>query len=258
MCPRGCLAESLVLVSVWSMSAVTRPRGPLPARVYWTRRAVLLGVALALVFTLAHLLGGSSDGKSDDRGAASQVAAERRSTGTHAAAPSGRATGSAGGDHPKGDAKGHRKAPLAQPDGPCDPEDLVVRGDVGQVASNTEIRIPLKLTTRVPACTFAASNKSIVVKIVSGDDHVWSSQECPGVQKQDVVVRAAKPAEVTLVWSGRRSDVTCGRSALYAYPGWYHVIAAPLGGEPTDVQFELTPEKAVRITETAKPKSRHT
>ena len=39
------------------MTTVTRPRGPLPARVYWTRRLLLVVVAFALVFGVARLLG---------------------------------------------------------------------------------------------------------------------------------------------------------------------------------------------------------
>ena len=42
------------------------PRGPLPARVYWFRRLVVLGVAVLLVAGLARLLGGSSDASSDE------------------------------------------------------------------------------------------------------------------------------------------------------------------------------------------------
>ena len=44
------------------MTTVTRPRGPLPARVYWTRRLLLVVVAFALVFGIAHLLGSGGSG----------------------------------------------------------------------------------------------------------------------------------------------------------------------------------------------------
>ena len=45
------------------MPTTVRPRGPLPARVYWTRRLVVLVVPLLLVVVLARVLGGSADGK---------------------------------------------------------------------------------------------------------------------------------------------------------------------------------------------------
>lgn len=237
-----------MLVSVSRMSAVTRPQGPLPARVYWTRRAVVLGVAFLMIFTLARVLGGGSDGKSDPDQAA-PVAGEPTGSAT---APE--TTGSQQeGNGDRGDTRKPRKSLLAQPDGPCDVADLKIRASITQVASSAEIRIPLKLTTTVPACTFEVSRASVVVKLTSGRDHIWSSQDCRGIESKTVVVRAEKPAWARLVWNGRRSGIACGPSALWALPGWYHVTAAPLGGEPSDKMFELTPRKRERITEAPEP-----
>lgn len=237
------------------MSAVTRPRGPLPARVYWTRRAAVLGVAFLMVFTLARVLGGGSDGGdggSDQPDQAAPVAGE----------PTGTTTGSDqtgkprdGKGEKKDDSKKPRKPELAQPDGPCDVADLTIRANLSSVASSTDIRIPLKLTTSVPACTFDVSQETVVVKITSGRDSIWSSQDCRGIELETVVVRAEKPAWARLVWNGKRSGIACGRSAQWALPGWYHVSAAPLGGEPTDTMFELTPRKAERITQAPEPKN---
>jgi hypothetical protein len=39
-------------------------------------------------------------------------------------------------------------------------------------------------------------------------------------------------------------------------PGWYHVTVSALGGEPSDVQFELDTPTPVTVTKTAKPKQR--
>ena len=57
------------------MPSTVRPRGPLPARVYWTRRIVVLAVPLLLVVVLARVLGGSSDGKDASTGTATQAGA---------------------------------------------------------------------------------------------------------------------------------------------------------------------------------------
>ena len=91
--------------------------------------------------------------------------------------------------------------------------------------------------------------------ITSGNDDIWTTRECPtAIPVQDVVVRREVDTPVTVVWSARRSDETCSRLTAWAYPGWYHVQAAALGGEPTDVQFELVrPARAV-ITKTITPK----
>src|SRR3954451_14425001 len=50
------------------MPATTR--GPLPARVYWVRRIMVLGTALRLVFAIARGLGNGSDASSGGDGAA--------------------------------------------------------------------------------------------------------------------------------------------------------------------------------------------
>ncbi len=42
-----------------------------------------------------------------------------------------------------------------------------------------------------------------------------------------------------VVWNGKRSDDECSRLTDWALPGWYHVAAAALAGEPSDAQFEL-------------------
>jgi hypothetical protein len=223
------------------MSAVTRPRGPLPARVYWTRRMVLLAVALLLVVGLARLLGGGSDGKSDD-GDTAEVASSGqydRPTRTTTTRPAGTKT--------------KTRAPLAEPDGPCDPEDLTVEARVTREPNDGDVRIPLVLHGKQAACTFSVSSRSIVAKIVSGDDFIWSSQQCPTIKPRDVVVRSARGVKVTVVWSGRRSDPECSASTNWADVGDYHLIVATLGGEPTDTQFTLTRPPAERITITPDP-----
>ena len=54
-------------------------------------------------------------------------------------------------------------------------------------------------------------------------------------------------------WSGRRSDDDCSRLTEWALPGWYHVAAAALAGEPSDLQFELERPTREVITRTPEP-----
>jgi hypothetical protein len=202
----------------------------------------VLGVAFILVFTLARVLGGGDSADPDRATPAAGTPTDTAPDPSPTEAP--KTTVEPKGDRKKGDSKRSDKAVLAQPDRPCAPEDVAVKASLSKVASSARIRIPLKLTTSVPACTFRVSRESVVVKITSGRDHIWSSQDCRGIEAKTVVVRAARPAMAALVWNGRRSGITCGPSAQWALPGWYHVTAAPLGGEPTDIMFELTPREA--------------
>jgi hypothetical protein len=231
------------------MSGVARPRGPLPSRVYWTRRAVVLGVAFLLVFGFARVLGGGSDAKSD-RGDTAEQAAGEQTAGELAPTLTPASTRTPKAANPK-----KKKPVLAQPDGPCDPADITIKATVVKEPNDGDIRIPLALTGTEAACTWSASSRSMVVKIISGDDRIWSSQQCPRLPQESVVVRSAVATKVVFVWNGRRSDTDCtSDSAGFALPGSYHVISAALGGEPTDVQFLLTRPPTERVTVTPKPK----
>ncbi|HEX5862149.1 MAG TPA: hypothetical protein VFY58_09925, partial [Nocardioides sp.] len=46
----------------------------------------------------------------------------------------------------------------------------------------------------------------------------------------------------------------CSELTSWALPGWYHVAAAALAGEPSDVQFELERPEREEITKTVRPK----
>lgn len=126
---------------------------------------------------------------------------------------------------------------------------------VPKAAAGAPIVLRLGLEGTQPACTFAVSPQSLVVKITSGSDRVWSSQDCPSaVPTSTVVVRSGLATDVPVTWSGRRSDPTCSVSTGWALPGFYHVYAAVLGSSPTDVQFEVTLPTRPVITQTATPK----
>jgi hypothetical protein len=233
-----------------------RPRGPLPARVYWVRRTLVLGVALGLVFGIAQLLGGTSSSSEDE--AARVVGADR--VPTQSAQPS-RSTADAQPSResrPRGnkDRKPEKtRTPLAVPTGPCRNEEVVVEPKLKEAAhAGSVVHVRLKLTTTGnPACTWTVSPETLVVKITSGDDRIWSSQDCPdAVPQTDVVVRKDVPAKVDMGWRARRSDSGCTPQRGWAQPGFYHVTTAAFGAEPTDVQFEL--RSPVVPTKTAKPK----
>jgi hypothetical protein len=215
--------------------------------VYWTRRALVLGAAFLLVFGIARVLGGGSDGKSAAGDTAEQAAGDQTPTLTTTPTTTSKATPGK-----------KKKRVLAQPDGPCDPADITVQAKVVRAANDGEVRIPLALTGKDAACTWTVSPQSVVVKIISGDDRIWSSQQCPRLVPQEaVVVRSAVATKVVFVWNGRRSDEDCtSDSAGFALPGSYHVISAALGGEPSDVQFLLTRPAQERVTVTPKPKQK--
>lgn len=232
------------------VSTVTRPRGPLPPRVYWTRRLLVLVVALGLVFGIAHLLGSGGGGGASAPAArrVGAVASAVPTSPTIPAAPTQTAATRA--------VASPSPTPLAIPSGPCASSDIVATPSVrGAAYAGKPVVFAMKLTTKVsPACNWDVTAESLAVRITSGSDRVWSTQDCVGaVPRQSVVVRRDQPVSVTVVWNGQRSDAECTRTTPWAEPGYYHVVAAAFGADPTDVQFPLLPPPRPTITATPTP-----
>jgi hypothetical protein len=230
-------------------STPLQPRGPLPARVYWTRRLVLLGTALVLVAGLARILGSSSDGSDASGDRATTVGATTASSPTESTTTE--------------PVKKKRKKkqtptepPLAEPTGPCVSSDIVVTPVVTSAQGGVDVPITLNLRTlQTPACTWTVSPDTLTVSITSGDDPIWSSRQCPAsIATQDVVVRQTVDAPIGLTWNAKRSDEDCSDLTDWARLGYYHVEAAALGGEPTSIQFELVRPASAVITKTITPK----
>jgi hypothetical protein len=235
------------------MTSLTR--GPLPARVYWTRRILALAVLLGLVVgvvQLAQLAGGEP--AEPDR--AAPVAAEASTTTAPVTTPSETDPGDTGTRQRKDNGKRKDQGPvLATPEGPCTDSDIAVTPVAKDTVAGSPVTFVLELRTiSSPACTWQVSPQTVTVKVSSGKDDIWSSRECPrAVPNQRVVVRDNVSTEVSVTWSARRSDEECSRLTDWALPGWYHVNAAALAGEPSDLQFELSAPKPRVVTETVRP-----
>jgi hypothetical protein len=239
------------------MPALTQ--GPLPARVYWTRRIMVLGTALLLVFAIARMLGDGSDASSSGDGDTASLSAESSSS-----APTGDPTlsltpsESATTNGKPGKGVTTSQAPvLAQPEGTCEGSDIAVTPSVANAVGGRDVLIVLQLRTMSsPACTWRVSADTLTLGITSGNDTVWSSRECRrAIPRQDIVVRKDVTTKVGVVWKqAKRSDEECSSRTDWASAGWYHATAAALGGEPSDVQFELTTPTAATVTVTATPK----
>ncbi len=238
------------------MSALTRPRGPLAARTYWTRRFLVLGTALALVVGLGLTLSRFSDGAGGG-GAVTPVSAGAPSS--DAASPTADATQDAKDKKKKNKKKNKKKKPaLPQPSGPCLDADVDVTPVVKDAVAGRDVTLRFRIDTLLsPACTWQASRETLTLKITSGEDLIWTSQQCPkAVPTKDLVLRREKASWLTVTWSARRSDEKCSRLTEWALPGWYHIAVAPLGGEPEDVQFKLSLPEPDVITAAPEPKQK--
>jgi hypothetical protein len=242
------------------MPAMTR--GPLPPRVYWVRRLLVLCAAALLLVGIARLLSGSSDGSAGE-GRAAQAAADANGS---AGDPDG--TAGVSGPPPVRDSartgkhdrprkqKASHEPVLAVPDGTCADEDIAVSPKVEDPVAGRPVTIVLQLRTlHDAACTWEVSRHSVTVAITHGKKDVWSSRQCRrAVPTKEVVVRQAVTTDVGLVWDARYSDERCSRLTEWAMPGSYEVSASALGGEPAVLDFDLATPTSETITKTAKPK----
>lgn len=239
------------------MPPSVRPRGPLPARVYWTRRILVLGVPLLLVAVLARVLGGSADGRDAPQASRAAATTQDEPVVTPGATAPTTETSRKG-------RKNKSAAPptpvLAEPDGPCTASDIVATAAVEKMPGFSPYALPVTLRTIAsPACTWTVSPDTLAVTITSGKDFIWSTRQCPAaIKTQDVVVRQAVDTTVEVTWHSRRSDEDCSRYTDYAQLGYYHAQAAALGGEATDVQFRLVAPAAPVVTRTITPKAQKT
>jgi hypothetical protein len=231
------------------MTSMTR--GPLSPRVYWRRRILVVGLAVALVVIFARVLGGGSDGSSDDDGVAEQAA------GSPTSSPTDDPTRKQGGkkNNKPTEPATPTSTPLPDPTGTCEEGDLLIEPVVDGAVAGRDVLIVLELRTRTTeACTWEVSPSHLVVKVTSGSDNIWASQQCPrAIPVKDVVVRQDTTSTVGVVWDAHRSDDGCTRMRDWAMAGYYHVAVAPLGGEPVEAQFQLAAPTAEVITESPNP-----
>lgn len=209
---------------------------------------MVLAVAVILVVGLARLLGGQTDAEDAGDQQATTV-------GTTTTPPAPIATETPRRKRKKAPAT-PTEPPLAEPTGACETADVVVTPVVPEAQGGTDVAITLNLRTReTAACTWTVSPETLTVSIRSGSDAIWSTRQCPtAIPTQDVVVRQAVDAPIGLTWNAKRSDEECSDLTEWARLGFYHVEAAALGGEPTDVQFELVRPASAVITKTVTPK----
>lgn len=246
-----------------------RPSGPLPPRVYWVRR--LLGLALVVILVLAiwwlvfpkgsdgspaaqaDLTGNarSSSGTPDptpDSPSATSAGGSRSPSGTHTSSAQGsHRSGAAhqrGAHGPRGKPPGRTLNPdLESPTANCDPSQVRMSIDVADSVEgrhNTATFV-FRLPRAIAACTLAITPDTMVVRVTSGPDVVWSSGDCPDtLLAKEVVVRTDPATVYQFSWNGRRSTDECPAPGAVAAPGGYWVEAALIGGEPQKAYFDVT------------------
>jgi hypothetical protein len=189
-----------------------QPVGPLPASTYWRRRVLILVVLVVVVLVLAKACG-SGDKKDTLSGAAASPSPSAAASEAPSAAPS----------------------PSPSPQSPSPAPLQACRDTVLQISTESDAEAypsggspKFTLTVRnigSVACTRALGPDAVELRVFSGEDRIWSSDDCNTAKGEGVMT--LKPGEaqaLTVRWPGKRTKPDCVVGDV-AQPGTYRVSA---------------------------------
>jgi hypothetical protein len=205
---------------------VWHPVGELPARVYWRRRLVVLGVLLAVLGGLAWLAFALLTGRDGEDPAASGTTGRVPTPALERIVPT--LTAVVTPEPPAG--TGATVAPAEAPPGPsaggpCTDEmiTLEVRAPAGAaVGSKPTFELAVANVSAVPCVRPLDKGLQEIVMFDGAGNRVWGSNDCFPEASSDP--RTLAPDEVVvlpLVWGGLSSEPTCTAPRSAPVPGTY-------------------------------------
>lgn len=201
------------------MSSVIRPVGPEEPVTYWKRRAILVVGALVVLFILWLIFKPSGQEPTP-------VAAPDQS-----ANPSSAPT------------PGNSSASPSSSGGACADSDIKVAVTTPQTSypsgSNPEITLTISNDGATP-CSRDVGSDSNEIQISSGGAQVWSSDDCGGDNKPDVVTLSpGQTAGVTVEWPRVHSAPGCPSGQPDAKSGSYQAIGRNGKVKSQPLSFQL-------------------
>ncbi|MBK5308333.1 MAG: hypothetical protein JJD92_16760 [Frankiaceae bacterium] len=188
-----------------------QPMGPLPASTYWRRRVLVLAALVIAVLVVAKACGGEPE-KESRSGAGSSPTPS--AAGSPAASPAASAAPS--------------PSPSPAPIQTC--RDTVLQitteSDADSYASGGAPRFTLTVRNigSVP-CRRALGPDAVELRVFSGEDRIWSSDDCNDAKGQGVLTLSPGAARaMTVQWPGKRTKPDC-ETGETAQPGTYRVSA---------------------------------
>lgn len=211
------------------MSLHWQPVGPEPASTYWTRRGVVLLLALLVVWSLVALLSGGDDEQTLGQ-AAPSPSPSAPDTAVPTVSPSPSASPSA--------------SASPSPTGDCADTDLALTAkaerDSYAVGATPTLILTVRNTSDRP-CRRDLGQGAAELLVTSGSDRIWSSDDCrPGGDPGSTVLDPGEEDTQRLTWSATRSRPGCEGEETRIEPGTY-VVSARIGslraqGSPFQVQ----------------------
>ncbi len=196
----------------------------LPARVYWVRRLVVLGVPLLLIVLVVWWAAGR--GGSDD---ATDPVAETTSTAPVAPA----------------DEPGPSETP-ASDDGvaDCAPAGLALAmtADAESFAAGVSPTFTVSITnTGTDPCLVDAGEAQREIVITSGTDRIWSNRDCivPGTESRTLLLAGGGNDTTSFAWNRVRSAEGCPQGLPAPGAGTYSAQLNLAGASAPPVVFGL-------------------
>ncbi len=204
------------------LDALLRPRGPLPPGVYWRRRLVLLLVLAVGTWLVARSIGGEP--AAQRRPSPSPSPSPTRPSPTPSLTPSPTPSPT-----PRPSASpAPSPSPSRSPGGPCRPTELKLEATANarSYASGVRPVLTLAVTNTGPvACTRDVGQAARELRVRSGNDRIWSSDDCsPGGRAAVTMLQPGQRLTFSVTWSRRRSAPGCPADQPLAAAGTYQVI----------------------------------
>jgi hypothetical protein len=200
--------------------------GPLPATVYWRRRAVvLIGLAM-VVLVISYACGGEASPKADAGTTPTPTPVASDSATTPAPAPKRPTVASP--------TAGAFTLPASGATGPCTDEEMRVTAAAAapQVRQGRSVEVTIKIkNVSDRTCGRDVGADVQELRLMDGSTVIWSSDDCSPNKGKDVRSFAAgREISFTLTWTGRRSrtgagSVTCLAAAPTPQAAVYQLVA---------------------------------
>jgi hypothetical protein len=240
-----------VLSRLGAMSGVLHPVGPQSVRTYWARRGLVFAATTIFVLALALIIGGSGSGS-----AATPSPASADSASSAAASPSAVETAVptpsfvdiSASATPKPSATKNRKlkASIRKPQQAA-PASCTTKELRPTLTAKRRI-VPKRPTTfqlslingSAQTCVARVTRKNFQLKINSGSDRIWSTDDCPSMIKTvRRKLRSEHAVAWSLTWNGKRSKFRCKSASQSLRPGRYVATAQLDGAEPVKLRMVL-------------------
>lgn len=240
------------------MSSVLHPVGPEEPQTYWVRRAIVVGAAvLALIVVIAIIVSQTSSGSVVAQPTPSALDPSPPAATTPTYTPTPSATPSEPTDQPPTSSPKASRSSKAGKDTTTKPSASPSTKTASASCPADELRATLtgkqRLKPKQPntftvslingsgaRCQLDVSSKNFELKIYSGRDRIWSSDDCAkSVKAIDKSLAKEQSVEWKMTWDGRRSRAECKQRPEIPKAGTYFATAQFEGAEPVQLRMIL-------------------